>query len=242
MSAIHPFDQTQSNILIEHFNSSRQSSDSITYWEAVGFLFVVACSPELIPPSHWLPIVYNTQDDESSMKSAQTTLGAFMALYNELDRQVQSSNVGLLPGCELRTKPIDNLEPGAPISQWSSGFIHGYDWLQEVWTEYVPDEFDEEIGSQMLVLSFFANVEIAKDFVKESKVEDLTIETMATNIQPLFIDTMRNFALLGYSIQQALLEQDYAPQQPIRSEKVGRNAPCTCGSGKKYKKCCGVAR
>jgi preprotein translocase subunit SecA len=22
-------------------------------------------------------------------------------------------------------------------------------------------------------------------------------------------------------------------------EKIGRNAPCPCGSGKKYKKCCG---
>lgn len=27
---------------------------------------------------------------------------------------------------------------------------------------------------------------------------------------------------------------------PIRSTKVGRNEPCTCGSGKKYKKCCGA--
>ena len=28
--------------------------------------------------------------------------------------------------------------------------------------------------------------------------------------------------------------------QPINSEKkVGRNDPCICGSGKKYKKCCG---
>jgi SEC-C motif-containing protein len=27
-----------------------------------------------------------------------------------------------------------------------------------------------------------------------------------------------------------------APQ--ARSEKIGRNAPCPCGSGKKYKKCC----
>jgi preprotein translocase subunit SecA len=25
------------------------------------------------------------------------------------------------------------------------------------------------------------------------------------------------------------------------AEKVGRNDPCPCGSGKKYKKCCGVA-
>ena len=31
-------------------------------------------------------------------------------------------------------------------------------------------------------------------------------------------------------------------QQPIRREspKVGRNEPCPCGSGKKYKKCCGA--
>jgi SEC-C motif domain protein len=27
--------------------------------------------------------------------------------------------------------------------------------------------------------------------------------------------------------------------QPLNSSKVGRNDPCSCGSGKKYKKCCG---
>ncbi|MYI33930.1 MAG: hypothetical protein F4112_13315, partial [Holophagales bacterium] len=34
------------------------------------------------------------------------------------------------------------------------------------------------------------------------------------------------------------------PQKPrtvVRpGAKVGRNAPCPCGSGKKYKKCCGA--
>ncbi|MAM95947.1 YchJ family protein [Parvibaculum sp.] len=29
--------------------------------------------------------------------------------------------------------------------------------------------------------------------------------------------------------------------RPRRVEKVGRNDPCSCGSGKKYKKCCGIA-
>jgi preprotein translocase subunit SecA len=30
------------------------------------------------------------------------------------------------------------------------------------------------------------------------------------------------------------------PVEPIKAEKdVGRNDPCPCGSGKKYKKCCG---
>ena len=35
--------------------------------------------------------------------------------------------------------------------------------------------------------------------------------------------------------------EDAAPLLPFRreSEKVGRNDPCPCGSGKKYKKCCG---
>ncbi|HJV34059.1 YchJ family protein [Geomonas sp.] len=28
-------------------------------------------------------------------------------------------------------------------------------------------------------------------------------------------------------------------QQPIISNKIGRNEPCPCGSGQKYKKCCG---
>jgi SEC-C motif-containing protein len=26
--------------------------------------------------------------------------------------------------------------------------------------------------------------------------------------------------------------------EPVKSDKVGRNEPCPCGSGKKYKKCC----
>ncbi|MFO7761347.1 MAG: preprotein translocase subunit SecA [Desulfobia sp.] len=32
-------------------------------------------------------------------------------------------------------------------------------------------------------------------------------------------------------------------RQPVRKgEKVGRNSPCPCGSGKKYKKCCGMTK
>jgi hypothetical protein len=30
------------------------------------------------------------------------------------------------------------------------------------------------------------------------------------------------------------------PQPPFRKPKIGRNDPCPCGSGKKYKKCCGA--
>jgi SWIM/SEC-C metal-binding protein len=35
------------------------------------------------------------------------------------------------------------------------------------------------------------------------------------------------------------LEKLLNPIKSVQSEKIGRNAPCPCGSGKKYKKCCG---
>ena len=40
----------------------------------------------------------------------------------------------------------------------------------------------------------------------------------------------------------AAIHGDDAPVRktsPVRKQKVGRNDPCPCGSGKKYKKCCG---
>jgi len=29
------------------------------------------------------------------------------------------------------------------------------------------------------------------------------------------------------------------PETVVADKKIGRNEPCSCGSGKKYKKCCG---
>ena len=37
----------------------------------------------------------------------------------------------------------------------------------------------------------------------------------------------------------AMLRGTSAPT-PVRQQKVGRNEPCPCGSGKKFKKCCGA--
>jgi uncharacterized protein YchJ len=42
--------------------------------------------------------------------------------------------------------------------------------------------------------------------------------------------------------REELEEDDYYPETFVRAEpKIGRNEPCPCGSGKKYKKCCGAA-
>ncbi|MFT9493995.1 PBPRA1643 family SWIM/SEC-C metal-binding motif protein [Anaerosolibacter sp.] len=39
------------------------------------------------------------------------------------------------------------------------------------------------------------------------------------------------YKLLGYKVENT--------KTIIKDEVVGRNDPCLCGSGKKYKKCCG---
>ena len=42
--------------------------------------------------------------------------------------------------------------------------------------------------------------------------------------------------------KQKELYKEQKQSQTVRNEgpKVGRNDPCPCGSGKKYKKCCGA--
>ena len=39
--------------------------------------------------------------------------------------------------------------------------------------------------------------------------------------------------------QQELYKQEKTSHTVVKAPKVGRNDPCPCGSGKKYKKCCG---
>ena len=44
----------------------------------------------------------------------------------------------------------------------------------------------------------------------------------------------------GSALQGDQQRSPLARQKPVTVEKIGRNDPCPCGSGKKYKKCCGA--
>ncbi len=58
-------------------------------------------------------------------------------------------------------------------------------------------------------------------------------------MREMFPDALASYANLGRSIFEAVLEHGTAGREPVESTKIGRNEPCPCGSGKKYKKCCG---
>ena len=56
--------------------------------------------------------------------------------------------------------------------------------------------------------------------------------------RPLLLDILRR---LRYGLPPESVMQDIAryENKPAKKQKIGPNAPCPCGSGKKYKRCCG---
>jgi uncharacterized protein len=212
----------------------------MSYCELAGFLFAVASSPEMVQPSEWIPLVFNKNEGGfATLDEAQEILPAIMALYNHANHGVLERTPALPPGCVVRTEPLANLEPDAPLSQWARGFTQGHDWLSKLWNEYTPKSLSNELGADMLVLSFFSTPQLAEAFRKEGKQKDKPLAEMAGEMLHLLPEAMKSYAHLGRSIHEALREPSLE-RQPARSEKIGRNDLCPCGSGKKYKKCCGA--
>ena len=46
-------------------------------------------------------------------------------------------------------------------------------------------------------------------------------------------------AIFDKATRDALYKKEKSSHTIVKAPKVGRNDPCPCGSGKKYKKCCG---
>ena len=53
-------------------------------------------------------------------------------------------------------------------------------------------------------------------------------------------DVGGNYGPYVQSERKELYKTQKSSQTVIKPPKVGRNEPCPCGSGKKYKKCCGA--
>ena len=88
--------------------------------------------------------------------------------------------------------------------------------------DYVNEEGPEE-DEQMVAVSH-----------EQRRAAQASIEDFTRNIQRKKERELAELQFVGG-------ESSSRPQQVVRSNKVGRNDPCPCGSGKKYKKCCGAA-
>ncbi|HWG95507.1 MAG TPA: UPF0149 family protein [Nitrospira sp.] len=242
-STVPPFTDTQATLLSRFLSSPLRPKDSLTYPQLAGFLFCLANGPELIPPSEWMPLIFNDQDaGYETQEEAERVLQAIMALYNDCIRERTVGGVSLPPGCEVRPWAMDNLDVEAPLSQWAQGFGIGYDYLVEVWNEYTPDELDKELGAVLMTLTFFTSPQLAQAYHQETKGKEGSLDQLAQSVMEIFPEAMREYAHLGRSIYQARLEVGTLDLEHSAHTKIERNDPCPCGSGKKYKKCCGLTK
>jgi len=89
----------------------------------------------------------------------------------------------------------------------------------------------------LMTLSFFASNKLAVAYCAE--IGDKELADVTPMMRDAFPDALAQYAHLGRSIQQILLEAQADEARQARP-RVGRNEPCPCGSGQKFKRCCGA--
>ena len=96
---------------------------------------------------------------------------------------------------------------------------------------YTPEELTRIMPPEERVKSLYLGPNIRKYLqTGEMDIEDLRRQILAMELpnEAIRVDLLKQLAEIKPPVVQREKEQ-----------KVGRNAPCPCGSGKKYKKCCG---
>ncbi len=221
MSAIPKFTKAHAILLNRFLTSPQRPKGTMTYPQLAGFVFSVACAPDLIPPSEWLPIVFDDQEAKyKTLAEAEKILQAIMALYNDCRRQGLDGRTTLPPGCEIRSKPLDNLKPDAPLSQWAKGFPAGHDWLEELWSQYTPESLGQEMDAVLMALTFFSFPSLAEAYHKEGKGKP-SLGQLAEKVVKIFPDALVEYAHLGQAIFQARQEEgDFGPD-PSDHPEVG---------------------
>jgi yecA family protein len=100
---------------------------TLRYHELQGFFFTIACCPDLVSPSEWMPVVFTDRDaGYQSLEEANEILAGLMHLYNEVVRLARSELARLPGDCVIRDDALANLADDAPVAQWSRGFLHGH--------------------------------------------------------------------------------------------------------------------
>ena len=163
---------------------------------------------------------------------------------------------------DIKTKDILNKSVEDLIDYLSKAVINEYeDKLKDIPTE-VTEEFEKVITLQVLdnywmeqinTMSHLREGIHLRGYAQEDPLRAYTMEGFDLFDSMLQkIDKDVSIFLLKAEIRQNIErkpqekklltnDNDDTPvkKKPIRKQKIGRNDPCPCGSGKKYKQCCG---
>ena len=118
-------------------------------------------------------------------------------------------------------------------SDWAWGFMRGMGMRHEGWAELVNDE---EHGGCLIPMMMLCHEHDEDPEMRPNPISPEKREEVIVHMAAGLVSAYRYFRKHGQSIPSSATR---TPRQ--RTPKVGRNDPCPCGSGKKYKRCCGSA-
>ena len=124
---------------------------------------------------------------------------------------------------------LENEEGVSLCADWASGFYEATRLRKEVWADILQDE-DRGGGMVAILALYYQNH------------PDPEVRPFAEPITAEKRDELRNAMIAGaFQLYRAFRQKNRLVTSPVRarSTKIGPNAPCPCGSGKKFKKCHG---
>ena len=191
--------------------------------ELDGFLTAIVSSPEAIMPSTWLNAIWGDWDPQGI---DQAEINRFIQLLID---QMNFIGAALIDG----TDDFDPLyfeyeEDGKTLidaEEWCLGYMRAVELCADQW-----EQLPEAEAGELATITYFAGPE---QF------------TGAETLTPDELEELKNHlhyaaqSLYTYWLNQRTNTQINRTPFIRDTAKIGRNDPCVCGSGKKFKKCCG---
>ena len=194
--------------------------------EAQALICAVASGPQPVPPAEWLPEVLGENAGKLDQADVAETVDLLMRLYNDIAQSLADDQT-----MSPLVYPLDENSEEYDFAAWADAYIYGTS-LGGVWYE-LAGKHAEDLN-ELLEPMFLLNGMLKEDAEKNGErwfnpaEEARLLEDIQENL-PVIVQTLYNFWRAkrgGVTVQR---------DEP----KTGRNDACPCGSGKKYKQCCG---
>jgi uncharacterized protein len=198
-----------------------------------GFVAGLLVCPEMIPPGVWLPHVWNSEGGNDpvfeNLAHANKVMGLVMEHYNDLARALFEA-----PGDYAPLFAVDQRNDDVLWELWIEGFDTAVKLRPEAWVPLMTaDARTAEAWRGLVNL-----VEVARRESSLSKDQIEEVNASAPDKIAGWVLDLNDWRLAQHT--PAPNWRTGANPFAASSGKVGRNDPCPCGSGKKYKRCCGL--
>jgi uncharacterized protein len=201
--------------------------------ELDGFIAGLLICPDLIKPSEWLPLIWGRGGDDQqpafdNLKHVNRVLGLIMDHYNGVARTLMERADRYSP-----LLPVDERNGDILWELWIEGFAKAVKLHPTAWQRLL----EADAGTAAAMRGMLTLVDITCGDQRKPRRDD-ALTAAAPDTIARSIVTLNAWRLANYRPTQGIAP---TPSPSLSSaQKIGRNDPCPCGSGKKYKRCCGL--